>query len=400
MLSNLASQIVNFYAQNYSFTHEQLKMLLAQNMHETANFTSPVCLQNNNTGGLIYFKGIKNATPGILQPSADGGVAYAHFFDFSDSSITFIATVKKSILAASDLKDYAIRLKNQGYYGALIDGYYKGMLYYYNLIDDADIPYDSTGNFNPAINALQNMASASDGTTKNVTKSTLQNVIDSINTNNKNIESDWADVAWGARLAADEDSDWIGLRQFILYLATTYYPQSLLPFVELIPTFVVSSVMNDAATNNALGQNNSDESLTNVEKEISNQLDFNFAQFENMAKKLNASAGVADLFNVDPFQEYLTTMETTTDAWKNLYQKRGLGYKIYGQLVLNPSVEAGGINKPGAIGFTHFEYESGSAATNNLDLITMKLLDVQGNKFTDISSPWSFLLNNRPGSIG
>jgi hypothetical protein len=69
-------------------------------------------------------------------------------------------------------------------------------------------------------------------------------------------------------------------------------------------------------------------------------------------------------------------------------------------LVLTPEHIDGVASKPGAIGFTEVTVESGSQANNGLSLISMSLVDVQGNKFTDVNSPWAFIYDARPGNIG
>ena len=49
----------------------------------------------------------------------------------------------------------------------------------------------------------------------------------------RNLEKDEVDVTWGKKMKGDA-SDWISLKQYILYLATRYCPQGVYPFIELI----------------------------------------------------------------------------------------------------------------------------------------------------------------------
>ena len=80
--------------------------------------------------------------------------------------------------------------------------------------------------------------------------------------------------------------------------------------------------------------------------------------------------------------------------------QRKVGVRVYGQLVLSPGAIANVPSKPGPIGFKELVVQAGAQCDNGIALISMKLQDVQGNKFTDLASPWSFIYDARPGNIG
>jgi hypothetical protein len=102
----------------------------------------------------------------------------------------------------------------------------------------------------------------------------------------------------------------------------------------------------------------------------------------------------------DPFEEFSTAFNTPNETGITYSKKRGFSYKIYGNLVLNPSADNTALSKPGAIGLTGITIENGSQVQNGMTLVTVKLKDVQGNKLLDVNSPWSFLLNQRDGQRG
>lgn len=235
-------------------------------------------------------------------------------------------------------------------------------------------------------------------------------------------------VTWGKRLNPSEDSDWIGLKQFLLYLASRYTPQSLLPFIELIPCVTMDKPIDSETTNNEISssgyakdgdtpkdieQNLTAKSSDTAEKgklknKLREQLKFlsevppgyNKDRFETGAKATNNANLNADLFTLDPFKEGINYLGEESDSGRVVREQRNVGVRVYGQLVLNPQAIDGVSSKPGAIGFKSLEVQAGSSADNGLAIIKMQLVDVQGNKFTDLNSPWSFIYDTRPGSIG
>jgi len=225
----------------------------------------------------------------------------------------------------------------------------------------------------------------------------LNNDFKQINQNIENIEQDdnVPGVIWGQRNNVLEAFDWIGLKQYLLYLCSTYYPESLVPFIELIPKFFTDtpfSVTDNAssdATNESV-QNNSFSNPIGLDKRFTENALRQNAQTQN---------GGIDLLTIDPFQETTDQLNHLNDAGKEFYNKRGFGYKLFGMISLSPSVQGTETSKAGTVGFTSIEIEGGSQVNNNMSLITIEMLDVQGNKFLDINSPWSFILNSRPHEV-
>lgn len=231
---------------------------------------------------------------------------------------------------------------------------------------------------------------------------------DKLNQNIQTQELDDTDVTWGNRSTSLEESDYIGLKQYIIYLVTRYYPQSLIPFVELIPSYNQQSPEDekrDAATiaktiGFALGKDKEDI-LNKVQLQSDDQL-IDQDRYNKTAKQLQKlqDQGGTDLMLYDPFEEFSDSFNTPNETGITYSKKRGISYKVYGNLVLNPSSDATSLSKPGAIGLTGITIENGSQTQNGMTLITIKLKDVQGNKLLDVNSPWSFLLNQRGGQLG
>ena len=231
--------------------------------------------------------------------------------------------------------------------------------------------------------------------------------------NISNAELENTDVTWGNRSTANEESDFIGLKQFLIYLTTRFYPQALVPFVEIVPVFNVASLdkINSVSTANqmiaveetAKKLNISPQTLLDAKESIIK--DDNIIQgerYNRTTEKLLTllNEGGTDLTLTDPFEEFSSLFNTPNQAGLDLAKIRGFGYKIYGATILNPAASPGGTSKPGAIGLTGFEIEMGSQQHQGMSFITLKLRDVQGNKFLDPNSPWNFILNARPGVNG
>jgi hypothetical protein len=244
----------------------------------------------------------------------------------------------------------------------------------------------------------------------------LRPTFEQIARNIANAEAGDVDVTWGKRLNPMEDSDWIGLKQYLLYLASRYTPQSLFPFVELIPAIAVDGETDyesdgtppEDVKENVASKSASTRDAQRLKERTQEKLKFlrepppGFSKdrFQQGAKAINAATNQADLFNLDPYKEGIESMGQLSESGKQVFKQRGIGVRVYGQLVLNPAAIDGVPSKPGAIGFTSLEVNAGSQADNGLAMINMELVDVQGNKFTDLNSPWSFIYDARPGSIG
>lgn len=261
--------------------------------------------------------------------------------------------------------------------------------------------------------------------------------VGNIEVNFKEIELNYASVEadnayhtpWGGQLTLGEESGYIGLKQYLLYLTSKLYPQYLIPFVELIPVYTIensskkvfgnASNLPDAPyyiTNpNPISDDSinkwtqSDGSLyTPLIKKSANENFINSKtlvdtdRFDVTAKKLlDASRdGGLDIFTTDPFKESTDAFNISNEDDKKLREERGFGFKIFGNLSVNPSLQFNETSKAGEVGLKSLEIELGSQTHFGLTLVTVKLLDVQGNKFLDVNSPWSFILNSRPGMAG
>jgi len=240
-----------------------------------------------------------------------------------------------------------------------------------------------------------------------------EKTFEQIGVNIANIEADQVDVTWGKRTNSSEDSDWISLKQFILYLASKYTPQSLLPFVELIPEVsmnngyydkdgtVPDNVKNSTGSKSSKFKDKIIEKAKELDKELPKG---SFYTDSNKAKlgqeTFNKGSGVADLTTLDPWRETQDWMGVPNEGGKQIIELRKVGVRAFGQLVLSPGALDKSASKPGPIGFQEFEIKSGAQCDNGLALISMKLVDIQGNKFTDLTSPWSFIYDTRPGAVG
>jgi len=231
-----------------------------------------------------------------------------------------------------------------------------------------------------------------------------------IQNNIQNIELDNVDRIWGSRNNLLEQTDWIGLKQYILYLCSVYYPQGMVPFVELIPYYTLDNSVTNTNSNDIprdlngqpLGPSGITYEQQNNQGFITSSQLIDPDRFANTQKKVNdlATSGGTDLFTLDPWGETMNRMYESTTNEQLLRSKRGFGFKIFGNISLTPDIQDGFLSKGGAIGIESVEIESGSELTNNATLITVKIKDVQGNKFFDLNSPWSLILNGGSTSGG
>lgn len=232
----------------------------------------------------------------------------------------------------------------------------------------------------------------------------------------KDLELGDVDRTWGEGYEVDGGSgdkkryDWISLKQFLLYLATRFTPQSVYPFVELIPEASLSAQDYNRDGDATLDNNNNittkedgPKSKSNKEKPKSQAPSQNNTLKTNTKAGIDATnreAGVADLFSMDPWQESYSSLDVLSVSGKEVQDRRGVGVRVYSQLVLNPPAGVTTPSKPGAIGFTELSVNAGAQCDNGIAMISMKLTDVQGNKFTDLTSPWAFIFDARPGGVG
>lgn len=245
----------------------------------------------------------------------------------------------------------------------------------------------------------------------------LQDLFNEIDLNLKNIEQDQTDADWGAKSNESERSAWVSLKGFIIYLCSRYAPHVLVPFVELIPQYQMDeSKLNQVQEDS---RQNIDKVVQDVSSKYLGSLDtqsikstrqkleqaaekipgYNETRYNNQVKQFNNLSGKTDLFNLDPFQEdFISINGEKSKSGKASYDKKNVGVRIYGQVVLSPGAEDNELSKAGAIGFEELVIKQGKGQMNGLTLIELKLRDVQGNKFTDINSPWNFLFDARPGT--
>lgn len=255
----------------------------------------------------------------------------------------------------------------------------------------------------------------------------MQALFDEINANQANIEAQDVAVTWGMRASQSETSDWISLKQFLLYLCTHYVPETVFPFIELIP-LVSASVSQDNSSvqsnngnaSNGVGQDgsvpkqiqqnydqSSSGSVFNLFNQVINKISNSnpnppggFSPFSNPSQPADDQGGLTELFKIDPWRVAYQDLNTLSKSGQIAFSQRLVGLRVYEQLVLTPGAISGVPTKPGAIGFTSVEVKAGSQSDNGLAMITMKLLDQQGNQFTDVNSPWAFIFDTRPGSEG
>ena len=103
------------------------KILYAQFAHETANFTSELCLQYNNLAGVTQTQ--ENDLP---QP--DGSFYYMKFDDLSAWARYFGKFIRlfDGATEAQNITEYATALKDGGYFGDTLENYIDGMTAAYN----------------------------------------------------------------------------------------------------------------------------------------------------------------------------------------------------------------------------------------------------------------------------
>lgn len=98
--------------------------IYSQWVHETGNFSSDLCTQYNNLGGLTQTE--ENDTP---QP--DGANYYMQFATLEDYADYFGRYLKlydeDGIYEANDIPAYAAALRHGGYFGDTVENYIAGM---------------------------------------------------------------------------------------------------------------------------------------------------------------------------------------------------------------------------------------------------------------------------------
>lgn len=262
--------------------------------------------------------------------------------------------------------------------------------------------------------AAANTAAANNTPASDTNFQKIQNNIDSV-------EAESTNKSWGSRTNAIEESDFIGLKQFLLYLTTRYYPSNLIPFVELIPLFSIDSSQKNTSVKTNLNTTQTQQqpdAFATVNKVGSSTFSSSTAQQQNLTQNFENSntlvdearfkrtseqlktlqrGGGTDLLSLDPFFETTDSFNVPNAEGKAIMDKRGYGYKIFGVIDLNPPIQGSSTSKAGQIGLRSIEIEAGSQVHNGMASIIIKMLDVQGNKLLDVNSPWSLILNGRVG---
>lgn len=197
--------------------------------------------------------------------------------------------------------------------------------------------------------------------------------LDGVLLNLNNLEQHQVGVTWGSRLNYNEHSDWIGFKQYLLYLCKTYMPHTLIPLSELIPIF---SMDGDALSTY--------QKITDTSRSKETLHDKLLNRYDNTSKVYNdlKSSGGIDLLTLDPFGEE-----------ENFKKTRGLSYKTIGNLTLNPGTDGSTLSKPGGVGVNKIKITEGDDSVMNQAYIEIEMEDIAGNKFLDPASPWSFILN-------
>lgn len=120
-----------------------LPLLMSQVAHETGDFDSTQFKINNNASGITYTTSgrQKNATKGNPlpineQPLVNGKRVikyyYAKFPTLKDWAVDYMRIVGTNVLKATDVVDYAKRLKAQNYYKATVQTYTNGLKFHLN----------------------------------------------------------------------------------------------------------------------------------------------------------------------------------------------------------------------------------------------------------------------------
>ena len=114
------------------FNPTTAKLIVAQARFESADYTSNVFKQNNNTSG-IKFVGQPNAVQGTLSPE---GNYYAKFNTIQDAlndkigriyNLTMKGVTPQQLKDSTDAIDFANKLKQRGYFGSSASEYANGL---------------------------------------------------------------------------------------------------------------------------------------------------------------------------------------------------------------------------------------------------------------------------------
>lgn len=276
---------------------------------------------------------------------------------------------------------------------------------------------ESPGTYTPNSNAsTQNNANnVAEDEFEEVRYVDLNPMLKEMESNMKAVEKGYLQTKWGKKQDG-EKYNWVGFKQFIMHLALKYNPGSIVPYFELIPKYQMQESNLNQATEDLrsnidkvvdevmqkyVGSWSSEEvlmlkrKLHQVQEKIPG---YNETRYNNNVRNFNKLSNKTDLFKEDPWNEETNNLYEFSESGKKIWSKKNVGMRIYGQIVMMPEATDNDLSKAGEIGFESVTINMGNGATNGLSLIELKIKDVQGNKFNDINSPWSFLFDARVGT--
>lgn len=123
------------------------RLMIAQSEQETAQWTSPVFLDDHNGFGMKVPSIRKDpyiAGPSVHVRTSEGTVPYAHYNNLSDSTKSLVNWIQYNKINYADIDTpdkYATVFKQKGYYGDLLSTYLYNMTQFYNKIKDTAFKY-------------------------------------------------------------------------------------------------------------------------------------------------------------------------------------------------------------------------------------------------------------------
>lgn len=120
-----------------------IRMIIAQLALESNYFTSNAYKINKNPGGITWNNNYRNrpgASVGIKRPAKEGG-NYVNFDSYKSAAKDYIRILSKTgvmgkPIDATDLIDFAKKLKANGYYADQLDHYYNMLFSQYKRLDN------------------------------------------------------------------------------------------------------------------------------------------------------------------------------------------------------------------------------------------------------------------------
>lgn len=142
-----------------------IPFLMAQVAHETGDFDSRVFRENNNASGIMFINKPlkqKNASRGLAfprkeWPAPNRPLYYANFATLSDWAVDYLRLIGRTVLSSKTIEDYAVKLKNRGYYRATLSSYRAALISHLNRLQKLNLLKSETNTIPtilPAIIAL------------------------------------------------------------------------------------------------------------------------------------------------------------------------------------------------------------------------------------------------------